>query len=717
GEQRVQALLALQREQGDAAAALAWKTVLEDHESQDKFVAAGVWAAIREHHGGALRTPYGALIASHTLVMQALHAPASRLSVSGYQQRLAGSIGEIYLGMDDTGPGCPYAQQSAATNAAISAITRAEAFALAQALTGGIVQKFVEGETLIAQMANLPRWELNLNAKEVFDLLLGGLCEAWFGMRKDGPVVYGPARWDWTPGQAPTYPGHFTAPSRHTFQPRPEAMVEDYGRQWGRALTAGMRTFVQQQLASGKPPTAPLARAIFAAFPGQVDPLARTMVGAMMGFVPTLDGNLKLTLNEWLRDGSFWQLRQALQDAPGPTALDDAERWLERPLRQALQLRPSPELVWRTAASDERLGPLTLQAGDTVVLALVSATQQSLAAGDDDVYPVFGGNSRLAHPPTHACPGYDAAMGVLLGTLHALLTLPQTLRPSPAPLAFTLEGPLQTQSLPAPRPLPDSGPTPASPGWLLAEGDSWFDGWGRDGDPQRTDLLLALQRQHGWQIDELADAGDTLDRIASPAQLAQFTRRLRRMQALGRLPRAVLLGGGGNDVVGKKLVDLLHRCDPGLPALNDAGRALIHVTLQGHLRDALRHYFAATQQHLGHELPVLVHGYDHPVPDGRGAFGAASPMAWLQPWFVIMKYLSDADQRRAAHELIDELNGMLALLAGSPEFRGRLFHVDLRGTLDNGSGYRDDWENELHPTAAGFRKVAGVVAQHLAGLP
>jgi hypothetical protein len=40
----------------------------------------------------------------------------------------------------------------------------------------------------------------------------------------------------------------------------------------------------------------------------------------------------------------------------------------------------------------------------------------------------------------HGCPGYEAAMGVLLGTLTAIVGYPETMRPAPAALSFTLEG-------------------------------------------------------------------------------------------------------------------------------------------------------------------------------------------------------------------------------------------------------------------------------------
>jgi cytochrome P450 len=190
-------------------------------------------------------------------------------------------------------------------------------------------------------------------------------------------------------------------------------------------------------------PPARLAQAVFESLPREDDTtLANTLAGVMMGYLPTLDGQLRAVLNEWLRLGEFWSLRAAWAADPEsqPTAAK-AERVLGPALRRTMQFRPVPELIWRTATRDgTQLGNVTLQAGDIVVLSLTSANQQRLADGlSQDVYAVFGGE-RKAGGPTHACPGYVPAMQVLLGVLAGWMDCQETLRPTPAPLAFTLEG-------------------------------------------------------------------------------------------------------------------------------------------------------------------------------------------------------------------------------------------------------------------------------------
>jgi len=62
------------------------------------------------------------------------------------------------------------------------------------------------------------------------------------------------------------------------------------------------------------------------------------------------------------------------------------------------------------------------------VVGIVSAMQQSRLEGEPGIGPVFGGDRHTAPHPTHACPGQEMAMGVMLGLLAALLDTP--LRPT-----------------------------------------------------------------------------------------------------------------------------------------------------------------------------------------------------------------------------------------------------------------------------------------------
>jgi Dyp-type peroxidase family len=444
----------------------AWKAALEDPEERRLFRSAAIWAVIRADHGGVLKTPFGVLVADADLVMQVFADDDQNYSMSEHLKRMAGSFGEIYLGLDrdPTDAGCPYNRLSQDTNAAIQALSTPAAFELARGFTKGLIERFVGAAKKLTGDYQLPiPWELNLDMKEVSDGVLGKLCEFWFGLPgpNGGQFAPGGYRWDWQKGQdKPLYPGNFLAPSRYIFQPWPRDEVADFGDVYGQASTTAALQFVQAHR-DAMPPTLPqfppapdgsspagpaaLGVAIFKAFPSRADDdlVARTLVGTLEGLLPTVDGNFRATLNEWLRDGTFWRLRQAL-GASGPATFDQAYAVLHAPMVQTMQLRPSPELVWRTPTKAHELGNVEVNPGDRVVVSIVSAMQQRLEEGVADVYPVFGGQRKQADKPwgpglpTHACPGYDAAMGVLLGMFTALLQVTDELRPSPAPLSLTI---------------------------------------------------------------------------------------------------------------------------------------------------------------------------------------------------------------------------------------------------------------------------------------
>ena len=246
-------------------------------------------------------------------------------------------------------------------------------------------------------------------------------------------------------------------------------------------------------------------------------------------------------------------------------------------------------------------------------------------------------------------------------------------------------------------------------GLLVAEGDSWF-------SYPFHDVLSALERRFGFEIESVAHHGDSAEAIAyDAAQLAGVARLFERLAREGRGPRAILLSAGGNDVVGSEFRVLLNHRDSGLPPLSDAVvRGVVEervrfalASVLGAVTELSRHYFEAA-------LPIVVHGYDYPVPDGRGYLGGfwLLPGPWMEPGFRQKGYRDLAERAAIARTLIDRFNGVLASLPGE---RG-LTHVrvaDLRGALPGalaGGRYRRWWENELHPTARGFERVAARIA-------
>ena len=241
---------------------------------------------------------------------------------------------------------------------------------------------------------------------------------------------------------------------------------------------------------------------------------------------------------------------------------------------------------------------------------------------------------------------------------------------------------------------------------LVAEGDSWFNyPW--------HDVLTMLEDQHGFDVESVAHAGDPVEAMAyTGGQLAQFTSTIEKLLRRGVVPAAVLLSGGGNDIAGDEFAMLLNHAASPRPGLSEA---VVRGVIDERVRDAYVAILAAVTAicvaRTGGTLPIVVHGYDYPVPDGRGVLGGWGPLPgpWLRP-SLYAKGFGDLEQNiKIVGRLIDRFNVMLASVAAMPFFK-HVRYLDLRGTLSAAAGYRAWWANELHPTPKGFAAVAGKFA-------
>lgn len=270
---------------------------------------------------------------------------------------------------------------------------------------------------------------------------------------------------------------------------------------------------------------------------------------------------------------------------------------------------------------------------------------------------------------------------------------------------------------------------------LLALGDSWL----RYFPP--FDVLIALRNKYGYAVQTVAVAGTCLSQLAPPdgwnpakppavmpeGQGQQLHDLLQLVQAMSAqekaATKAILVSGGGNDVVGKTgdsevLNGLLNAASPGRPALNGAAvTQFVDVQLRAVLAQVLAAVTQIAQLHFQRAVPIVIHGYGHPVPDGRAPF---------QPWLrtVIQKkgYTDLQAGTDIMEKLIDRLNAMqIDLLQQNPVTFAHVHHADVRGALSNtlaGDDYKQSWQNELHPTIpAGFIAVADRLQAVLATLP
>lgn len=249
-----------------------------------------------------------------------------------------------------------------------------------------------------------------------------------------------------------------------------------------------------------------------------------------------------------------------------------------------------------------------------------------------------------------------------------------------------------------------------SVGTIVAEGDSWFDYPG-------TDVLGELQDKHAYEVESVAHAGDRVESMAyGEGQLTDFARRLEKVIRQGTIPAAILLSGGGNDVAGKEFHMLLdHKLSPN-PGLN---ARVVEGILQQRVLLSYAHWISKVtsicEDKLGRPVRIIVHGYDHPVPDGRGFWGGFwfLPGPWLKPGFIAKGYEDMNERIKIARELIDRFNDVVESL---PQLSGfaHVRYVDIRGTLTKHPGDKRLWANELHPKPRGFSLVANKFAEAIA---
>jgi hypothetical protein len=241
-----------------------------------------------------------------------------------------------------------------------------------------------------------------------------------------------------------------------------------------------------------------------------------------------------------------------------------------------------------------------------------------------------------------------------------------------------------------------------SAGVLVAEGDSWFNyPW--------TDILRLLEDEHGYDVESAAHFGDTVEEMAYfGGQLERFSRLLEKQLRRGRVPKAILLSAGGNDLVGTDDFGMLldHANSPAaginqqvVSGLIDQRVRLSYITILSAISEVCREW-------IQRPLPVLIHGYDYSVPDGRGFLGgwAILPGPWLEPGFREKGFARMQARKKMVRELVDHFNGMLQGVVALPEF-SHVTYIDLRKTLSTGRHYKQYWDNEMHPTVKGFRLV------------
>ena len=260
---------------------------------------------------------------------------------------------------------------------------------------------------------------------------------------------------------------------------------------------------------------------------------------------------------------------------------------------------------------------------------------------------------------------------------------------------------------------------------FLAEGDSWFS----FGSLKFKNLMTFLSLPTPTCVLNIAEPGDTLRRMESIAANPQFFFYLKNKS--GRRWRAIFLSGGGNDLIDavwnrqlQKSHILTRPANPG-----SIDQTNLRSVINRDALDALLNYIKINVAHIvsfrdsaesdSQGVPIFMHTYALARPRDSGVkFLHHRIGPWLFPacqWLGI----DEALWLDLSRILLEELAGCIKSLA-----LPNLHVVDTLAktttmvpAAQGTKGDSNDWDNEIHPNASGYTKLAATWADDIAQLP
>ena len=212
---------------------------------------------------------------------------------------------------------------------------------------------------------------------------------------------------------------------------------------------------------------------------------------------------------------------------------------------------------------------------------------------------------------------------------------------------------------------------------ILAEGDSWF-------------LYPFLVKDtidylmEKFPVRSIAAAGDELSGYIKTGQLLREAADIR--------PEYVLISGGGNDIIGPEIVDILKK-DVGEGKNPEEYLNSNYHTKRQTLKDQYEYFFTQLKNHSSIKH-IFVHGYDFVRTDHEEKI---IKKGWVNKYMIQYGIKNLVDRERLLKYLVNNFNEDLFELTKMHE---NVTYVDMRNLVKKG-----EWYDEIHPNDIGFEKV------------